>query len=285
MKRLVDIGENGTDTYKTPISSINKSGSVTLSGNYYIQNYTVTANVEITKYSVAIANFPTGTIITDSAGTTKTEFNAGQSFQIRIPKNLVGPSDINGRIIVNTSTKSYPLFYGKTYDSKLQNYAITADPIVLSNGTANLDIKGNTGTIKVKKVDVDTNKPIPNTIFELSEENGTVIGTATTNSEGVVTFTNLYQKTYNLREIKNNDNYVLSDEITKVIAEYNKTTEIQVTNEHKKGQIRVIKVDKDNNEIKLANVEFNVVDSKGNIVDTLKTDTNRYCSKQTLTYK
>ena len=46
------------------------------------------------------------------------------------------------------------------------------------------------------------------------------------------------------------------------------------TNEKKKGQIRVIKVDMDNNEVKLANVEFKVYDEKGNVVETLKTDTN-----------
>lgn len=148
------------------------------------------------------------------------------------------------------------------------------DPITLANSTANLSIKGNTASIKVKKIDVDTNEPIPNTIFQLSREDGTVIGTATTDSTGTVIFTDLYQGTYNLKEIQNNDNYVLSSEITKVIAEYNKTTETQVTNEKKKGQVRVIKVDKDNNEIRLANVEFNVIDSKGNVVDKLITNVN-----------
>lgn len=148
------------------------------------------------------------------------------------------------------------------------------DPITLANSTANLSIKGNTASIKVKKIDVDTNEPIPNTIFQLSREDGTVIGTATTDSTGTVIFTDLYQGTYNLKEIQNNDNYVLSSEITKVIAEYNKTTETQVTNEKKKGQVRVIKVDKDNNEIKLPNVEFEVFNSKSEIVDKLITDAN-----------
>jgi len=40
------------------------------------------------------------------------------------------------------------------------------------------------------------------------------------------------------------------------------------------GQIRVIKVDADNNEIRLQGVEFNVLDDKGNIVDRLVTDEN-----------
>ena len=51
-------------------------------------------------------------------------------------------------------------------------------------------------------------------------------------------------------------------------------TDITFTNEKKKGQIKVIKVDLDNNEIKLENVEFKVYDEKGNVVDNLKTDKN-----------
>ena len=42
----------------------------------------------------------------------------------------------------------------------------------------------------------------------------------------------------------------------------------------KKAQIKVIKVDKDNNEIKLEGVIFDVLDQDGNIVQTLKTDKN-----------
>lgn len=279
MKRLVNEGENGTATYKTPVSTINTSGNLQLSGNYYIQNYTVTANVEIESFDIILPGFPTGTITTDTSGIQKSQFRAGETFQVRIPKNAVETGDINGRVLANVNTKSYPIFYGKTYDSKLQDYAITADPILLSNSTANLLIKGNTASIKVRKIDVDTNEPIPNTMFELSKQDGTVIGTATTDTTGTITFTNLYQGTYNLKEIKNNDNYVLSSEITKVIAEYNKTTETQVTNEKKKGQIRVVKVDKDNNEIKLAGVEFNVIDSKGNVVDKLITNEKRRGNK------
>ena len=39
--RLVNEGENGTATYRTPVANMNKSGNMVLSGDYYIQNYTV----------------------------------------------------------------------------------------------------------------------------------------------------------------------------------------------------------------------------------------------------
>ena len=61
MKRLVDIGENGTATYKTPVATVNKSGNIILEGNYYIQNYTVSANVDIVSFNAIITRFPSGT--------------------------------------------------------------------------------------------------------------------------------------------------------------------------------------------------------------------------------
>ena len=149
------------------------------------------------------------------------------------------------------------------------------DPITLANSIENLTLKGNTSTIKVRKIDVDTNEPIPNTVFQLSREDGSVIGTATTNAEGIVIFTELYQGTYNLQEIKNNDSYEISNEITKVITEYNKTTEIQVTNEKKKGQVRVIKVDKDNNKIGLGDIKFDLYSEEfKKVIGTYTTDVN-----------
>lgn len=111
MKRLVDIGENGTDTYRTPVATINKSGNIFLDGNYYVQNYTVTANVDIESFTVIITRFPSGTILTNTSGTAKNTFNKGETFQVRIPKTTVGTTDINGQIRVEVNTKSYPILF------------------------------------------------------------------------------------------------------------------------------------------------------------------------------
>ena len=59
-----------------------------------------------------------------------------------------------------------------------------------------------------------------------------------------------------------------------VILEQDKIKDITFTNELKKGQVRVIKVDLYNNEVKLKGVEFELLDESGNVVDTLITDQN-----------
>ena len=50
---------------------------------------------------------------------------------------------------------------------------------------------------------------------------------------------------------------------------YNEVSKVTVENESKKGQIRIIKVDKDNDGIKLEGVEFEVLDEKGNMLEKI----------------
>ena len=61
-------------------------------------------------------------------------------------------------------------------------------------------------------------------------------------------------------------------EDTEINIEWNKTIKSVVENELKKGKIRVIKVDKDNNEIRIPNVKFEVQDLNGNILETITTN-------------
>mgnify|MGYP005182756891 CR=1 FL=1 len=71
------------------------------------------------------------------------------------------------------------------------------------------------------------------------------------------------------------ENYVLNTEKITVTLKQDEITDVVFENEKKKGQVKVIKVDEDYNEIKLQNVEFNILNSKGEIVDKLITDENR----------
>src|SRR5699024_2502179 len=106
--------------------------------------------------------------------------------------------------------------------------------------------------------DDETSQPIAGVKFSLKREDGTIVGTATTNEQGVATFDKLYQGNYKLVEVETNPKYILNDMEFGVPVEYNKTSEVNVENEHKKGNIKVYKVDKDNNRVVLGNVEFDL---------------------------
>ncbi len=276
MKRLVDEADNGSDTYKEPTSWIREEGSISLKDMYYIQKYKVISNVGVKSYNPTIEGFPEGTQITNADGETKANFIGGETFEVRIPKDSIENEDIKGKVSATVNTKSHVIFFGKTYDEKLQNYAITTNPItVVDTGNIDFTSKGNTASIKIIKVDRETNEPIGGTIYELADSNGNVIGQATTDSNGILIFNELYQNTYTLKEIKSNDNYVISSETIDIRTEYNKITEKILTNEHKKGSVKIQKVDKDNNKIALGNVEFDLYsEEQGKIIGTYKTDVN-----------
>ena len=79
---------------------------------------------------------------------------------------------------------------------------------------------------------------------------------------------------YILKETKTNPQYYLLEDELKVKINWKETAEIKIENELKKGKIKVIKIDKENEKIKLEGVVFQVLDEKGNLLDKIITDKN-----------
>ena len=139
-----------------------------------------------------------------------------------------------------------------------QDYLVTFDPFGDSVGRADMNINTNTGRIQINKTDSETSQPIEGVTFQLQKVDGTVVANATTNAEGIATFSGLYQDNYKLVEIDTNENYVINKATFDVNVEYNKTSTQNITNEHKKGNLKIYKVDKDNHKIALGNVQFDL---------------------------
>ena len=73
---------------------------------------------------------------------------------------------------------------------------------------------------------------------------------------------------YKLIETKTNQWYNLAED-TEIEVEWDKETQATIQNELKKGQVRIIKVDKDNNQLRLEGVEFEVLDENNNVLEIL----------------
>lgn len=256
--KLVDIGRNGTQTrYNTDVE-VNKTGGFYEDGEYYSQNYNVNAPVEISQYTVInTAGMPDGAKITDLSGNEKTTFGGNETFKVMIPKSQL-TKDINVTVSVKAKCKVYPVFYGETTIPGTQNYLVTYDPFGDVAGRANMNVATNTGKIEIVKTDDETFKPIEGVTFGLYKKDGTEVARATTDSEGVAVFQGLYQNDYVLKELETNKDYVLSKVEFDVNVEYNKTTRTEIENEHKKGNLKIYKVDKDNHKIALGNVSFDL---------------------------
>ena len=272
---LVNIGRYGTQTPSDGTITMITSGSLYEEGNYWVQKFNV-SSVDMASYTVtSTANLPNGSIITNGNGTQTNSFTGSESLYLKIPKSSMNKDISNAIINVQGKCKTYPVFYGKTRINATQNYAVTYDPFGDGVGRATLNVKTNTGKIQINKTDSDTSKPIQGVTFQLTKTDGTVVANATTNSNGVATFSGLYQDNYKLTEISTNDNYVINKATFDVNVEYNKSTTQNITNDHKKGNLKIYKVDKDNHKIALGNVQFDLYSEKfQRVIGTYTTDVN-----------
>ena len=269
---LTNIGLNGTQTPEQAQLKIYKSGDVYEQGNYYVQKFNVSSAVDIASYTITSSTIPSGAIITDSAGNSKTTFSNGESCYLKIPQSSMS-SDINATINIQGKCKTYPVFFGETPIAGAQNYAVTFDPYGDDIARATFNIKTNTGKVRVTKLDSENKTAIKGVTFQLLKADGTQVATATTNENGIATFSNLYQGNYKLREISTLNTYILNSEVFDISVNYNGTTEKTVTNVHKKGNIEINKTDSETSE-PIADVTFQLIDSNGNVVQTGTTNKN-----------
>ena len=274
LKRLVDIGNNGSETQSSPLKII-KNGDFVEDGDYYSIKYKVQSTVEIRNYTVTeISNLPEATLVTDTDGNVKTSFSGNQEFKIKIPKNKLS-SDIKGKISVKAESKTYPIFYGKTRIAGTQNYVLTGDSYGAQTAEIDVDVKLNNGKVVVNKIDSETKKPVEGITFALLDQKKNILQTATTNAEGKVEFTNLYQGLYIVKETKINEKYEINNNEFSINVEYDKTANLQVENKHTSGNLKIHKVDKDNNVITLENIKFDLYSQElAKVVGTYSTDKN-----------
>jgi len=273
MEKMVDIARNGTQVYEEPHVSISKVGNLKEEGNYYTQEYSVSSDISMSQYIITSTNnMPANSYVANTGLTAQTTFNAGNNFKVVIPKSSL-TSNINAQIALQTKCKTYPVFFGKTTKANTQDYAVTMDPYGDYSAMATLSSSVNTGNIQVKKIDADTGSTIQGVVFQLQKPDGTQVATATTNANGIATFSNLYQGNYKVREISTVGNYILNSQLYDISVEYNKTSNITVSNYYKKGNLKVVKVDSETN-VPIANVGFNLLNSSGSVVASGTTNSN-----------
>ncbi len=275
LHNLVDIGLNGTDTFSNELK-ISKITDLVEDGDYYSITYKVNSGSTISNYNIkSVSGLSNGDILTDVNGNIKTNFNSSEKFKIKILKENMN-SDKNISVGIESNLKSYPMFYGKTRISGTQDYLLTANSYQNLETNINTKLNLNTGKIIINKKDDETKKGIKDTVFEIYNSQKQIIGTYTTDENGKIEIPNLYQGSYYAKEIKSNEDYILNEENEYSISvEYNKTALIDIENEHKKGNLEILKVDKENNSIALGNVGFELYSEEtGRNVGTYYTDAN-----------
>ncbi len=272
---LYEYGIHGTETYAAANVNVIAQGEKTVENlqntSYYVQNYKVSANKNLKSYEVLIQNFPNGTKILNSNNQEQTSFTQN-SFKIAIPTNQI-IQNIKGTIYIqNAEVKTNPIFYCNSSIPEAQSYVTYMSGYEKANTQTTLEVKANTSSLQIQKIDQETKKPIPNVTFEIKDKTKNKIAEVTTNQKGIATLENLEPQTVTIKEIKVPEPYILASQEKEVKLEWGKVSSITFENERKKGNFKIIKVDAENHEIALENVEFELYDNKGNFVKKLITN-------------
>ena len=268
-------GINGTEKYEEPQISVSQYGEKNieiLNGvEYYTQKYKVNANKQLISYEIEMNNLVKGTKILN-LNNQEISNQTDNYFKIAIPtKNI--KEEINGNILIkNAKVKTCPIYYCKSSVQNAQSYVTYTAAYETTNGNIGIKIKNDNCNLQILKLDAETDKPIENVTFEISKANGESIGEYATDKNGLIEIKNLEPGIVRVKEIKVDDKYILNEEEKKVSLEWGKTAKIQIENSRKKGNLRIIKVDAENNEILLENVKFKLYDSNDNFVEDVTTD-------------
>ena len=257
LKDLVKIGEKGTEKQDDNPLTLQKEGKLKEEENSYIQEYSLSSSTDFEKYEISkTEGMPEGGYIADMKGNKNTKFNQGQNFKIIIPKEQM-TKDISIKITAKAECKSYVILEGKTTVTKTQNYVVTAGEMATATTEDTLNINVNNAKLIIKKTEENTNKPIEGVKFAIYKENK-LVQEKLTDKDGKVSFENLYPGKYTIKEVETAEKYILDNTLQEIDLEYNEIKEIEITNKLKTGKIKVYKVDKDNKEIKIEGIKFDL---------------------------
>lgn len=270
IKKLEDIGENGTQKYDNYNVTIDTQDPLKQDGDYWYKTIKIGSNAKIKNVKITkISNFPEGSFISDMQGNKKTIFNSGENARIMIPKSKLN-QDINGTIKFIAELKTYPILYGKTRIPGTQDYVITGDGYFNSTSVIEVSEKLNKGQLLVNKVDGKTSKPIEGVTFELLKD-GNKIATTKTNKNGQAIFSNLYQGNYQIKEVNTLDSYILNSELIDVKVEYGIESNVTIKNYYKTGNLQINKID-DKTSKPIQGVTFELTDLNDNVIEKGTTD-------------
>ena len=278
-QEIYEYAINGTENYAEAEVTARKIGEekqqIINEIEYLVQDFSVSGNRGLDTYKVTIANFTEGTKIYNNSNV-ETNSMSNSTFKIAIPiKNI--KNDVAGVVnITEAKVKTYPVFYANAYDEKYQDYITYADPVEDAETSLLLKINAHKSKIKIIKEDKETHKPLQGVEFNVKyADNNENIGNFITDEKGEIIIQNLRPADIILTEVKTQENYILNTNQYDVELSFNSMKEITISNERKRGNLKIIKVDKDDNNVAIGNVEFELYsEEQKKVIGKYTTDEN-----------
>ena len=240
VRRLVDIGRNGTQTYQDPVinvSSISPAGVDSIDSNYISQTFNVSSEVNMKDINVILDTFsaPTGTKVTDVNNNEKTNFNKGENFKVLVPRENI-KDEITVQFTLSGQCETYPILFGKAPSENVQDYVLTTDPFVVSTAKSQMNYKPSVD-IEIDKISSGESEitgkgegePLEGAKFNVKSEDGSFNKDYYTDANGKITLSNMDIQKYIITELESAKYYLL-----------NKDTQVEVTPEHDGDDQKVV---------------------------------------------
>ena len=163
----------------------------------------------------------------------------------QISSNGIYRTDKNGEVLISgligtfvvTETKTIP---GYTIDENSRTQTVVVNP----NDTQTLYFYNTpVGGLQIIKSDKDSGKRISGVKFEIRKMNGEIIGTYTTDSDGVIYLPEAESGWYTVTELEAASGYLLDTTPHRIEVKDGQTATLEITN-HKSSRILLHKVDK-----------------------------------------
>ena len=176
-------------------------------------------------------------------------------------------SGISGTVVV-TEVETIP---GYTIDENSRTQTVVVNP----NDTQTLYFYNTpAGGLQIIKSDESSGKRISGVRFEVRKVNGEIVGTYTTDSDGVIYLSEAESGWYTVTELKASPGYLLDTASHRIEVKDGQTATLEITN-HKSSRILLHKVDKDTGK-GIYGAVFLLYDSNHNPIGEYVTDQDGY---------
>ena len=240
VRRLVDIGRNGTQTYQDPVinvSTISPAGVDNIDSKYISQTFNVSSEVNMKDINVILDTFsaPNGTKVTDINNNERTNFDKGENFKVLVPRENI-KDEITVQFTLSGQCETYPILFGKAPNDNVQDYVLTTDPFVVSTAKSQMNYKPSVD-IEIDKISSGESEitgkgegePLEGAKFNVKSEDGSFNKDYYTDANGKITLSNMDIQKYIITELESAKYYLL-----------NKDTQVEVTPEHDGDDQKVV---------------------------------------------
>lgn len=204
----------------------------------------------------------------------------GNIYKIWIPVNLVNDT-YNVDLNIDIVAKENVSLLGKSYLPDFQDVVLTLKDYFSTTLNKSIQFINTESEIIISKKDKDTNEPIEGVKYLIKDESNNILAEHTTDKNGVIKF-NIYNNNstkIHINEIDTLNEYRLDKKVYEITLDRSSKIELELFNEKKKGEIKIVKKTKEYNEITnikenmpLSNVSFYIYDKDMNLVDDITTD-------------